>query len=205
MASGDRERARLRGDDPARRLQVPSTRAGYHHRGLQRALLAEARVMVASGGLVELTLRGVARRCGVSSAAVYRHYADRDGLVTDLACSVHTEVEELLTGSRERSGGPGRPIDAVLTEYIRWVVNNPGLRELLLSETAPGWVDRLAEALGLTFGASSAAAGPDECDVALRVLCAVQGFVELITVGPWRGWSSETQLKAGLTLVGSRV
>ena len=55
----------------------PSKSIPYHHRQLRQALLDAARVLIAEGGSETLTLRAVARRSGVSTAAPYHHFRSR--------------------------------------------------------------------------------------------------------------------------------
>lgn len=57
----------------------------YHHGDLRRALIDAALAALDDGGVDELNLRDLARRLGVSPAAPYRHFADRDALLAALA------------------------------------------------------------------------------------------------------------------------
>jgi AcrR family transcriptional regulator len=58
--------------------------ARYHHGDLRRALLDAALDAIARGGLEAVNLRDLARRLGVSPAAPYRHFPDRDALLVAL-------------------------------------------------------------------------------------------------------------------------
>lgn len=53
----------------------------YHHGNLRAALVAAALKEIARDGVGGFSLRGVARRAGVSAPAVYRHFADKDALL----------------------------------------------------------------------------------------------------------------------------
>jgi AcrR family transcriptional regulator len=57
----------------------------YHHGDLRRALLDAARVLVEREGRQALTLRATARMAGVSQAAPYRHFQDKDALLAAVA------------------------------------------------------------------------------------------------------------------------
>src|SRR5712692_10782092 len=59
-------------------------RQGYHHGNLREALLAAARDLIAERGPVGFTLVEAGRRAGVSPAAPYRHFRDRDALVAEI-------------------------------------------------------------------------------------------------------------------------
>ena len=66
-----------RGDDDGRR--------GYHHGNLREALVRAALELIAEKGPAGFTFADAARWAGVSSAAPYRHYRDRDALLADVA------------------------------------------------------------------------------------------------------------------------
>ena len=56
-------------------------KAGYHHGDLPRALVAAAGQLIDAGEGARLTLRAAAQAAGVSVAAPYRHFADREALL----------------------------------------------------------------------------------------------------------------------------
>ena len=60
-------------------------RKTYHHGNLRRALLDGALRLVEDQGAEALTLRAAARRAGVSQAAPYRHFADKQALLAAVA------------------------------------------------------------------------------------------------------------------------
>jgi AcrR family transcriptional regulator len=60
-------------------------RRGYHHGNLREALVRAARDLIAKHGPAGFTFADAARSAGVSSAAPYRHYRDRDALLADVA------------------------------------------------------------------------------------------------------------------------
>ncbi len=60
-------------------------RRGYHHGGLKDALVEAARALMAEHGPAGFTLAEAAKRVGVTTAAPYRHFADRNDLMSELA------------------------------------------------------------------------------------------------------------------------
>lgn len=60
-------------------------RPTYHHGNLRAAALERAAQLAADGGTGALSLRQLARDLGVSPAALYRHFADKDALLDGLA------------------------------------------------------------------------------------------------------------------------
>jgi AcrR family transcriptional regulator len=65
-------------------LRVRGKRA-YHHRDLRAALITAALDALPEVGAGGLSLRDIARRAGVSVAAPYHHFADKDALVAAVA------------------------------------------------------------------------------------------------------------------------
>ena len=58
---------------------------GYHHGNLKEALVRAALDLIAEKGPAGFTFADAARWAGVSPAAPYRHFRDRDELMTDVA------------------------------------------------------------------------------------------------------------------------
>jgi AcrR family transcriptional regulator len=63
----------------------PPGRRGYHHGNLREALIRAALDLIAQKGPGGFTFADAARWAGVSSAAPYRHFRDRDALMADVA------------------------------------------------------------------------------------------------------------------------
>ena len=62
-----------------------SGRRGYHHGNLREALIEAALELIAAKGTGGFTFAEAARSAGVSPAAPYRHFRDRDALLADVA------------------------------------------------------------------------------------------------------------------------
>src|SRR5437773_11673714 len=60
-------------------------RRGYHHGNLREALIQAALDLIAKKGPAGFTFADAARSAGVSAAAPYRHFRDRDALIADVA------------------------------------------------------------------------------------------------------------------------
>ena len=58
---------------------------GYHHGNLKEALIRAALDLIARKGPAGFTFAEAARAAGVSPAAPYRHFRDRDDLLIDIA------------------------------------------------------------------------------------------------------------------------
>ena len=61
------------------------TRETYHHGNLREALIQAALAMIAERGLAGFAVAELARAVGVSAAAPYRHFRDRNAVVAEVA------------------------------------------------------------------------------------------------------------------------
>lgn len=78
---------------------------GYHHGNLREALIAAALALVAELGPSGFTFAEAARRAGVSPAAPYRHFRDRDALMAEVA----RRGFEILEIALQKAWDDGRP------------------------------------------------------------------------------------------------
>ena len=72
---------------------------GYHHGNLKEALIRAALELIARKGPAGFTFAEAARAAGVSPAAPYRHYRDRDELLIDVARRGFEQFEAALAGA----------------------------------------------------------------------------------------------------------
>ena len=63
----------------------PDASRGYHHGNLKEALIRAALELIAAKGPSGFTFAEAARSAGVSPAAPYRHFRDRDELIANVA------------------------------------------------------------------------------------------------------------------------
>jgi AcrR family transcriptional regulator len=57
----------------------------YHHGNLRQALIDATLSLIAEKGMKSFTIREVAKRAGVSHAAPYRHFKDKEALLSTVA------------------------------------------------------------------------------------------------------------------------
>jgi AcrR family transcriptional regulator len=83
---------------------------GYHHGNLKEALVRAALELIAEKGPAGFTFAEAARWAGVSPAAPYRHFRDRDELLSDVARRGFAAFEQALTEAWD--GGRPEPFKA---------------------------------------------------------------------------------------------
>lgn len=116
------------GDMPARR---PPARRSYHHGNLREALVEATTALLAEKGPQGFTLADAARRAGVSAAAPYRHFADREALLAEVARRGFVRFTQRLSGGDGAAafGGMGRA-------YLAFAREEPGLYAAMFSTAA---------------------------------------------------------------------
>ncbi|RAG80645.1 TetR family transcriptional regulator [Streptacidiphilus pinicola] len=105
----------------------------YHHGDLRAACLRAARELLEEDGSAGLSLRAVARRAGVSATAPYRHYADRDALVSAVAAEGYRELAELLAAAHPSPGTPNE-LATVAIAYVRFALDRPAMFRVMFAE-----------------------------------------------------------------------
>jgi len=71
----------------------------YHHGNLRAALVQATLRAIAEHGPDGFTLRDVARRAGVSPAAPYRHFRDKDELLVAVAAECADQLGQMVTAA----------------------------------------------------------------------------------------------------------
>jgi AcrR family transcriptional regulator len=100
--------------------RVPPRSRPYHHGNLRPALLAAAIEEIEESGPAAMSLRGVARRAGVTHAAAAYHFGDRKGLLTAIAAEGFGLVADALREAHERTGS----FLEVGVAYVRFAVTH---------------------------------------------------------------------------------
>jgi AcrR family transcriptional regulator len=122
---------------------------GYHHGNLKEALIRAALELIAKKGPAGFTFAEAARWAGVSPAAPYRHFRDRDELLADVA----RRGFELFAAVLEHAWDDGRPEPFAAFERV-------GKAYLAFARTEPAYYSAMFEAgVPLETSAELTAAG----------------------------------------------
>jgi AcrR family transcriptional regulator len=172
----------------------------YQHGNLAEALVQAGLKLLSEGGVEKLSLRAAAQLAGVSHAAPYRHFRDKDALVSAIA----ERGYRLLTASmkeelaRCHSRQPGARLQAIGVGYLRFGLSHPAYLQVIFGgvlskdHPEPALREAGAEAYGTLRAvvAEAIAAGElrggdqqTEDDVALASWAMVHGLATLIVNG----------------------
>ena len=158
----------------------------YHHGDLGRALVEAAMAIIERGEAGSLSLRAVAREAGVSAAAPYHHFKDKD----ELLFAVAREGFRRLRRAMNAIEGKASP-QSIGVAYVEFAHANPALYRVMYDSARR--IDRLPESTNpkeswLVFLREvliEANGGEiSETDLELSVMaiwCAAHGLAELST------------------------
>jgi AcrR family transcriptional regulator len=132
---------------------------GYHHGNLKEALIRAALELIAKKGPAGFTFAEAARWAGVSPAAPYRHFRDRDELISDVA----RRGFELFETALKRAWDDGRPdpfsaFERLGKAYLAFARSEPAYYSAMFEAGIPPDADpELREAGERAFGVLRAA------------------------------------------------
>src|SRR6266404_703571 len=111
---------------------------GYHHGNLKEALLQAALGLIAEKGPAGFTFADAARMAGVSPAAPYRHFRDRDELLSNIAQRGFEQFEAMLA----QAWDDGRPdtvtaFERVGKAYLAFARDEPAFYSAMFESGLP--------------------------------------------------------------------
>jgi AcrR family transcriptional regulator len=96
----------------------------YHHGDLRNCAIIAAAELIESIGSYDITIAQVAKRVGVSSPALYRHFKDKDALLTAVRELAHIGIMEYTTDAQDSvSPGTLAHIDALGSAYLQFAMD----------------------------------------------------------------------------------
>ena len=116
----------------------PDAPRGYHHGNLREALIRAALELIARKGTAGFTFAEAARFAGVSPAAPYRHFRDRDELMASVALRGFEQFEAAL----RRAWDGGRPdaftaLDRLGKAYLELARGQPAFYSAMFEGSVP--------------------------------------------------------------------
>ena len=99
----------------------------YHHGDLKAALVEGAVELIDERGVRGFSLAELSRRLGVTVAAPYRHFADRDELLAAVAVRALRAFGEALAAQSPDTDPPEERLAAMAGGYVRFAAEQPAL------------------------------------------------------------------------------
>ena len=106
----------------------------YHHGDLKNALIQAGVKILAREGVSGLSLRKVAKQAGVSHAAPYSHFADKQALIAAISTEgfkqLHIQIEEIISVNKNN---PATLLVETAWAYMQFALNEPDRFKLMFS------------------------------------------------------------------------
>jgi AcrR family transcriptional regulator len=103
----------------------------YHHGDLRRALVEAALNIVERDGLAALSLRAVAREAGVSPAAPYHHFKDKQELLVAVGAEGFDRMTDEMLAAKTSAPDPLAALTAIGVAYVCYARKHPALYTLM--------------------------------------------------------------------------
>ncbi|MGW3107618.1 TetR/AcrR family transcriptional regulator [Streptomyces sp. NPDC001100] len=119
-----------------------------------------AREQIATAGASALSLNGIAKRMGMSGPALYRYFASRDDLITELVRDAYRSLADTF----RRTAGTGTDLPGLAHTLRAWALDDPQRYFLVYGTPVPGYhapddITAIASEIMATLLDSCAAAG----------------------------------------------
>lgn len=168
----------------------------YHHGDLKNALIRAGTEILAREGVAGLSLRKVAKQAGVSHAAPYAHFTDKQALIAAISTEGFRQFDERMRATREvHAPLPSRLLEEIAWAYVQFAMDDPDRFKIMFSSILekekeyPEFVEmsqknfqQVVEVVEVCQRAGVLREGDAEL-LAVSVWGAVHGFVMLLLEG----------------------
>lgn len=130
----------------------------YHHGDLRAGLIEAGRWLVEDKGPDRLTMSDASRAAGVSTAAPYRYFPDKDALLDDIALEgMERQRQAMQDAGNAHPTGSDAAITAIGLAYVQFATREPGVFKLMFSLTSthsrnPQLMQKGRETFGVVLG-----------------------------------------------------
>ena len=107
---------------------MKKNRKNYHHGDLREQLLDAVRQLIEAHGLDGFTIAEACRLAGVSTAAPYKHFKDREEILREVILAAMTRMGEAMQAAADaHPAGDPRRIVALGKAYVGFARAEPGI------------------------------------------------------------------------------
>ncbi len=110
-----------------------NSKKSYHHGDLFRAMLSASLEVIENEGLESLSLRALAKRCGVSQTAPYRHFASKEHLLAVLAETGCQQLNAYMQQAVQQGKTPLGKLQLVLECYLNYALEHRASFQLMFN------------------------------------------------------------------------
>lgn len=175
----------------------------YHHGDLKNALIQAGLTILSQEGIQALSLRKVAKSAGVSHAAPYAHFTDKQALVAAIAAEGYKKLYEQVSAvAQANAHDPRAKLIETAWAYVQFALQYPDHFKVTFSGVVehehdyPDYLEQAKKNFALMVEVVTA------CQ-AHHLL--PQGDTELLVIGIWSGIHGLIHLLLGNQLPGSAL
>lgn len=107
----------------------------YHHGNLQEALVSQGLLMLHEEGEEHLSLREVAKRCGVSPAAPYAHFKNKEAFVLAIQHAIMQDLTDQLHKTAKQHANDQQILTEMGLCYVLYFLQKPNYFSLLFGNS----------------------------------------------------------------------
>ncbi len=160
----------------------------YHHGDARASLLNAVEDIVREDGIETVTIRAAAKAIGVSHAAAFRHFADKQALLTAFATRCANQLAEYMAREAKDAVDPRTAFYQVGLGYLRFALERPGafqavFRDALLDTDDPNYRAAMNRLESLLLGGRQRANKEELPPTALLAWGATHGLATLAADG----------------------
>jgi len=160
----------------------------YHHGQLREALIESAQQILQDEGIEALSLRALARATGVTQAAPYSHFRDKEDLLAAVAEAGFQKLALRMADDAARLPDASARVRALMSSYVRFASENTALFRLMFGRELADMkrYPTLAMTAGKSYALLSAAlsgSGGDTRVLTVSIWSLCHGLTTLIIDG----------------------
>lgn len=112
------------------------TNQAFHHGNLRAELISLAELEIETCGHIQLSIRDLAGKLGVSRAAPYRHFENRAALLLALTERGLERLRESYVAARRHGSSPAERLRLACRSYLDFAARQPELFQLIFASAA---------------------------------------------------------------------
>ena len=115
-------------------------KAKYHHGDLKNAIIKAAITLIKKKGAASISLREVSKKAGVSHAAPYRHFNNKNDLLAAIAQKGFNKLKKQISqAEHQHVNDPKKQLTEAGAAYVELAVNSPAITQLMFGGYVDSW------------------------------------------------------------------
>lgn len=106
----------------------------YHHGNLEETLIETGIILLDKDGTENFSLRKVAAACGVSHAAPYKHFENKEALLEAMWQHIATKFSAAMESALVEHAGSPRRMPELGKAYLRFFLEKPQYFRILITQ-----------------------------------------------------------------------